>query len=179
MFCGLNQQNYQAFEQGVDRTAKAVKDNLHRTLHQTLKTLVKEFKDLKEFFTMEYEWHGVIESVRPKEDSLPQLEDGSCYHTLTLKDGQSFDLIFPHVQFSTLEPRLQKGYALKITYRYADNNQRPRVINIYPRPYYKLTTYEDFLEEELLEEDTPIKVHYLEDQITRLDFLPAEKPKSD
>lgn len=169
MFCGLNQENYHTLD-----------------MTNTVKNFLKDiWTDLKQFFSMEeYEWFGVVDKVeliRDPETNLPLIDDGTCFHELTLKDGTIFHLDFPQLTFTSLQPRLQPGYAVKIKYQIPPNHQPKQVINIYPRPYYKITSYENFMDENSSEitDESLVKIHYLEDQITRIDFLENEKPKLD
>lgn len=169
--------DYQSLERHLEEFGIYVVD----TVENFSKTMVSEFKGLiKEIDSFLFsepvlEHTGVIARVEPLAPEIPEEYFGKCYHSIKMADGSLFKLIFDHIEFSELEPNLQRGYMIKVTYR-APNNE---IVNVFPRPYYKDMTYEQFLDTHDISNLHPVRVCYYKGDLTRIEFFKEEEVESD
>lgn len=114
------------------------------------------------------EYIGRVMEVVPTEYvNKLAIYQGKCYHEIKMNDGTKFMLIFSHVKFCDIEKHIKPGCFVKIVYNKTSN----KVINIYPQPFFRYMTYEDFLDYNDIDNDAVVKICYLEGHIKRIDIL--------
>lgn len=114
---------------------------------------------------------GVIARVEPLAPEVPEEYVGKCYHAIDLTDGARFELIFDHIDFEQIAPRLKRGYMVKIFY----DIPYFQVINLYPVPYYRTMAFEDFLDLTDVDNQQPVRVCYFEGQLKKVEILAEEE----
>lgn len=154
--------SFRGVEQKFEQVTDKVKD-IFTTFSQELRYI------LCDIGLLTYEHKGMIISVDPlnNANAVPDEYEGKCYHRIKLADGSSFQLIFPNVYFALIRNKIEPGRLIKIIYTQPEN----KIVNIYPLPYYRNTTWSEFLENDEIDAETKIRLRYLEDDLTRIDFL--------
>ncbi len=124
--------------------------------------------DIKNLFNIYDEVIDQIEEIRSltnDPEQTPSRYQGKCYHSIKMRGGMVFNLIFSHVEFDKIKDHLEPGSMVKIIY--LDH----RVINIYPQPYYQNMPFEEFLDLCNIDNESLVRVCYFNGKIKKVDFL--------
>ena len=134
--------------------------------------------NLAEFSEFPSDFIGMVDEVKPLSDNIPPEYKDKCYHAVRMSDDQNcyeFKLIFKDRDFSELSPHLQPGYMLRITY----DRENLQIFNLYPQPYWEEMTYEEFLDSVNISNLHPVRAHYFEGDVTKVEFLYENEDEDD
>lgn len=158
--------SYQDLEQKIEQFDKYT-DRIINSLEQIAFSISKDIKKL--FCNQEesiIEYTGIVDSIQPLAPEIPEEYINKCYHSIRFVDGKEFQLIFDHLNFDKIQPRLKRGNMVKVTY-----NAPNRIVNLYPRPYYQIMAFDDFLDLVDIENDQAVKVCYFDGHLQKIELI--------
>jgi len=157
----------------LQTSASQLFDNIKDASSHLIRGVKNFFYDISNH-VITYEHHGSVLGINPIYPT-PEEYNGKCYHVVKLTDGSQFNLIFDHVNFNDIREKVKPGKILRLVYKMPDF----QIVNLYPLPYFKNSTYGDFLDETDIPDNIPIRVSYFDGEIKKVEFLEMTRNQID